>query len=227
MRILAVEDNPKLAATLRRGLQEHGFNIDVVNSGQEGEQRITTDCYDMMLLDIMLPDTDGIRVCQNIRRAGFVGPILMVSALSDSTNVINGLNSGADDYIRKPFDFDELVARIRSLFRRSDSSEATVLSYHDVAIDLSRRTVMRQGKQIHLARREFMFLEQLMRNADRVVSRAYLASQVWEFELDEYSNVMDVCVSTLRSKLDKPFEPKLIHTVVGVGYILSSEKPSV
>ncbi len=225
MRILAVEDNPKLAATLTRGLQEHGFNIDVVHSGFEGEHRATVDCYDMMLLDVMLPDVDGIRVCRNIRRAGFAGPVLMVSALSDSTSVINGLNSGADDYIRKPFDFDELVARIRTLFRRSEPTESTVLSYHDVEIDLSRRSVMRQGKQIRLARKEFMFLEHLIRNADRVVSRTSLASRVWDLDLAEDSNVIDVCVSTLRSKIDKGFAPKLIHTMIGVGYILSTEGP--
>lgn len=218
MRILVVEDNPKVGQMLERGLTEQGFSIVLADSGYDGEDKATSDSFDVIILDVMLPDTDGLSVCRNIRRAGVTTPILMLTALSETSDKVSGLNAGADDYLGKPFEYDELIARINALFRRSDTSEATVLTHEDVAMDLARRSVVRQGQELKLSNKEFMLLQYFLRNPDRVLSRTAIATKVWNLELAEDSNVIDVCVSTLRRKLDKPFEPKLIHTVVGAGY---------
>lgn len=219
MRILVVEDNPKVSGLLARGLTEQGHNVVVRETGHDGESAATGDCFDAIILDVMLPDIDGLSVCRNVRRAGVKTPILMLTALSDTVDKVNGLNAGADDYLAKPFEYDELIARINALHRRADTTESTVLTYEDVSLDLSSRTVMRRGQDIKLSNKEFMLLQHFMRNPGRVLSRTSIASKVWDVELAEESNVIDVCVSTLRRKLDKPFEPKLIHTVVGAGYV--------
>lgn len=218
MRILVIEDNPKVSQMLERGLAEQGYSIVLAETGYDGEDRATSDSFDVIILDVMLPDTDGLSVCRNLRRAGVAAPILMLTALSDTSDKVKGLNAGADDYLAKPFEYDELIARINALFRRSDSTEATVLTYEDVAMDLARRSVVRQGQELRLSNKEFMLLQYFLRNPDRVLSRTTIGTKVWNLELADDSNVIDVCVSTLRRKLDKPFEPKLIHTVVGSGY---------
>lgn len=223
MRILVVEDNPNVARMIERELVDNGCTTVIAETGYEGEDKATSDSFDVIILDVMLPDTTGLKVCMNIRRAGVTTPILMLTALSETRDKVNGLNAGADDYLPKPFEPEELVARINALFRRSDSAEATMLSYHDVALDLARRSVVRQGKEVKLSNKEFMLLQHFLRNPGRVLSRTSIANKVWNLDLAEDSNVIDVCVSTLRRKIDKPFEPKLIHTIVGAGYIFSAD----
>lgn len=219
MRILIVEDNPKVSRLLARGLSENGHHTVIAENGYDGEDRATSDSFDAIILDIMLPDVDGFSVCRNIRKAGINTPILMLTALSDTSDKVSGLNAGADDYLAKPFDFDELIARLNALHRRADAVESTTLTYCDMSMDLARRTVVRQGQDIHLSNKEFMLLQHFLRNPGRILSRTSIANKVWDLDLAEESNVIDVCVSTLRQKLDKPFEPKLIHTVVGAGYV--------
>lgn len=223
MRILVVEDNPKVSRILERGLVEQGHNVVVAETGYDGEDKATTDAFDVMILDVMLPDTDGLSVCRNIRRAGVTTPILMLTALTDTSDKVKGLNAGADDYMAKPFEYEELIARLNALHRRADATEATVLCYADVALNLAHRTVSRQGQDIQLSNKEFMLLQHFIRNPDRILSRTSIAEKVWNLALSEDSNVIDVCVSTLRRKLDKPFEPRLIHTVVGAGYVFSEK----
>lgn len=223
MRILVIEDNPKVSDMLERGLVEQGYSMVLAETGFEGEEKATHDSFDVIILDVMLPDTDGISVCRNIRQTGVATPILMLTALSDTSDKVSGLNAGADDYLVKPFEYEELIARINALFRRSDTTEATVLTHHDVSMDLARRTVIRQGKAVDLSNKEFMLLQYFIRNPERVLSRTAIADKVWNLDLAEDSNVIDVCVSTLRRKIDKPFAPPLIHTVVGTGYIFSAD----
>lgn len=223
MRILVVEDNPKVSQMLERGLVDQGYSIVIAETGYDGEDKATSDSFDVIILDIMLPDTDGLSVCRNIRQAGVTTPILMLTALSDTSDKVKGLNAGADDYLAKPFEYEELIARINALFRRADTSEATVLTHEDVAMDLARRTVIRQGQELNLSNKEFMLLQYFLRNPGRVLSRTSIGTKVWNLELADDSNVIDVCVSTLRRKLDKPFEPKLIHTIVGAGYKFGAE----
>ncbi|MCB9854487.1 MAG: response regulator transcription factor [Phycisphaerales bacterium] len=223
MRILVIEDNPKVSSMLERGLVEQGFSIVLVGTGYDGEEKATSESFDVIILDVMLPDLDGLSVCRNIRQAGVTTPILMLTALSDTSDKVSGLNAGADDYLVKPFEYDELIARINALFRRSDATAATVLTHHDVSMDLARRTVVRQGKSLNLSNKEFMLLQYFIRNPDRVLSRTAIADKVWNLDLADDSNVIDVCVSTLRRKVDKPFDPPLIHTVVGAGYLFGAD----
>lgn len=226
MRILVVEDNPKISRMLERGLAEQGFSIVVAENGYDGEDKAISDSFDVIILDVMLPDVDGVSVCRNIRRAGVTAPIMMLTALGETSDKVTGLNAGADDYLAKPFEYEELVARLNALFRRTDSAESTVLSHEDVAIDLARRTAVRQGQELKLSNKEFMLLQHFIRNPGRVLSRTSIADKVWSLELSKDSNVIDVCVSTLRRKIDKNFEPKLIHTIVGAGYLFGVESVS-
>ena len=219
MRVLIVEDNEQIGQMLQRDLGERGFHTALVTTGYDGEDKAMCDSFDAIVLDLMLPDIDGVSVCRNIRRAGNKTPILMLTAMSATAEKVEGLNSGADDYLTKPFEIEELVARLEALMRRADASETTVLSYQDVAMDLAQRTVVRQGKPVKLSNKEFMLLQHFIRNPERVLTRTAIAAKVWNLELAEESNVIDVCVSTLRRKIDKPFEPKLIHTIVGGGYM--------
>jgi len=225
MRILVIEDNPKMAAMIQKGLGEQGHNVDIALRGHDGQDRAATGAYDLIILDIMLPDVDGVEVCRNLRRSGLDKPILLLTALSETRDKILGLDSGADDYLTKPFEFDELLAHVRALLRRAQATEAGRLTYHDLEIDLRKRAVSRQGERIGLSNKEFMLLEYLLRNPERVLTRMAIAERVWDLDLAEDSNVIDVCVSTLRKKVDRPFEPKLIHTVVGTGYVLSVSGP--
>ncbi|HRX86030.1 MAG TPA: response regulator [Phycisphaerae bacterium] len=225
MRVLVIEDNPKMAAMIQQGLGEQGYNVDVAHRGHDGQDLAASGAHELIILDIMLPDMDGIDVCRNLRRIGLATPVLMLTALSETRDKILGLDSGADDYLTKPFEFDELLAHVRALLRRAQATESTRLTYHDLEMDLQKRTVTRQGERIALSNKEFMLLEYLLRNPERVLARMSIAERVWDLDLAEDSNVIDVCVSTLRKKVDKPFEPKLIHTVVGTGYVLSIAGP--
>ncbi len=218
MRLLVVEDNPDLALAIRRGLVEHGYGVDVVHSGVQGEELAASEPYDLVILDVMLPDRDGVHVCRNLRRRNVATYVLMLTALSATPDKISGLDAGADDYLVKPFEFEELVARIRALLRRGKASEAYRLEYDGLVLDLLRRAVRRDGQKIKLRAKEFALLEFFMRNADRVVDRMTIAQKVWDINYEPSSNLIDVYVSALRKKIDRDYERPLIHTVVGMGY---------
>lgn len=221
MRVLVVDDNVRMSGLVQRGLMEHGYGVDVAGGGHEGEEMAAFHNYDVVVLDLMLPDEDGLQVCRNLRRRGVRTPILMLTALSSTTDKVTGLDAGADDYLTKPFEFDELVARIRALLRRGDSGEASVLTYEDIELDLVRRTVKRGGKPIRLTAKEFSLLEYFLRSPYRVLTRTAIGEHVWDMNFEPDSNVIDVYVSMLRRKIDRGYEKRLIHTVIGTGYLLS------
>jgi two-component system copper resistance phosphate regulon response regulator CusR len=225
MRFLVIEDNPKLGAQLRQALEEHGYIVDVTQSGHDGEARAATGVYDGVIVDVMLPDHDGVQVCRNLRRRKIAVPILMLTALSDTPDKVAGLEAGADDYLTKPFELEELIARVRALLRRAKPVEGTSLGFADVEMDLLKRAVSRAGKPISLTAKEFALLEYFLRNPNRVLTRALIGERVWDLAFEDESNVIEVYVSRLRNKMDKGFEKPLIHTVIGTGYILSSDGP--
>ncbi len=223
MRVLVIEDNPKMAGLLRQGLTENGYAVDVVTSGREGEELAAGHPYDAVVLDVMLPDLDGLQICANLRRQRVATPILMLTALSTTGDKVKGLDAGADDYLTKPFELEELLARLRALLRRGKGQGATRLKFADLKLDLLTRRVTRSGMQIKLSSREFALLEYFMRNPDRVLSRTAIAEHVWDMNFDSDSNVIDVYVSMLRRKMDRGFEQRLIHTIIGSGYVLRAE----
>ncbi len=226
VRVLVIEDNPKIAATLRQGFTEQGYAVDVTHTGFQGEESAAMQPYDLIVLDVMLPDRDGVDVCKALRRRGVATPILMLTALSATTDKVSGLNAGADDYLTKPFEFDELLARARALLRRGKAAESSVLRYRDVELDLTRRTVKRGDEPISLTAKEFALLEYFVRNAGRVLTRTSIGEHVWDMNFEPTSNVIDVYVSMLRRKIDKGFDTALIHTVIGTGYVFSDQKPN-
>lgn len=218
MRILVIEDNPKMAAAIERGLRENGYAVDVAHTGFEGEDVASTGAYDLVLLDLMLPDRDGVEVCRALRRRKVNTPVLMLTALSGTDDKVAGLDAGADDYLGKPFEFEELLARIRALLRRGEASEGRVLKYDDLELDLYTRKAKRDELEFELSNREYTLLEYLMRNPNRVLSRSQIAEKVWDMNFEPGSNVIDVYVSALRKKIDRGFERPLLHTVKGAGY---------
>lgn len=227
MRLLVVEDQRKMASFIRKGLVQAGYAVDVAESAGAAEAMVAANAYDLVILDIMLPDQSGIDAARDLRSDGFQGPILMLSALSGTKDRIHGLDAGADDYLAKPFDFGELQARIRALLRRAAATPApgtsSILRFADLEMNLIARTVTRAGERVHLTPKEFSLLEYLLRNAGRPVSRVFIAESVWDMHYDSESNVIDVYVNTLRKKLDREGLPKLIRTIVGVGYVLTDE----
>jgi len=226
MRLLVIEDNPKMAALIQKGLTEQGYAVDVAHSGHEGEFMAASEVYDAVMLDLMLPDEDGLIVCRNLRRRGVHTPILMLTALSTTRDKVTGLDAGADDYLAKPFEFDELVARIRALLRRGQAREASTLKFEDIEMDLLKRTVTRAGQKIKLTAKEFALLEYFLRNPNRVLSRTAIGEHVWDMNFEPESNVIDVYVSMLRRRIDKGYDRQLIHTMIGAGYMLSTELPT-
>ncbi len=220
MRILLIEDNPKMAEALQKGFAQHGYVVEVCHTGFEGEEQAAAAGapHDVIILDLMLPDRDGIEVCRNLRRRKVATPILMLTALSGTPDKVAGLDAGADDYLAKPFEFDELVARIRALLRRGEAREAAKLTYDDLELDLHRRSATRGGEKIKLSAKEFALLEFLVRNADRVVPRHTIAEKVWDMNYEPSSNVIDVYISALRRKIDLGYGRPLIHTTIGTGY---------
>jgi two-component system, OmpR family, copper resistance phosphate regulon response regulator CusR len=221
MRILVVEDQIKMANFLKKGLAEVGYNADVAETGQAAESLVGETEYDLVILDIMLPDQNGLDTARHLRRDGFEGPILMLTALSTTKDKVHGLDAGADDYLTKPYAFDELLARVRALLRRKGlGSSSSVLQFADLQLDLLHRKATRAGQEITLTSKEFSLLEYFMRNPDRPLGRVSIAEHVWDIHFDSDSNVIDVYINLLRKKIDAPFAKKLIHTVVGVGYVL-------
>ena len=220
MRALVVEDGAKMAALLRRGLQEEGFAVDVASNGEDGSWLGVENEYDVILLDLMLPDVDGIEVCRRLRAADRWAPILMLTARDGVQDRVSGLDAGADDYLTKPFSFDELLARVRALLRRGPSERPPVLSAGDLSLDPATRRVTRGGVEVELTPKEFALLELFLRHPGEALSRTRILEHVWDFAYEGDSNVVDVYVRYLREKLDRPFGRRSIETVRGVGYRL-------
>ena len=221
MKALLVEDDASIAEFVVRGLREAGFAVDHQADGEAGLAAAARGGYDVAIVDVMLPKRDGLSLIEELRRRGVTTPVLILSARRSVDDRVRGLQTGGDDYLTKPFAFAELLARVQALVRRaSRAPEPTTLSVEDIALDLLSRRVTRGGVALDLRPREFTLLEYLMRNAGKVVSKTMILSHVWEYNFDPQTNVVDVLVSRLREKIDRPFEKKLLHTVRGVGYVL-------
>ena len=224
MKILLIEDEPKVASFIKKGLEEQSYEVDQAYDGSLGIRLALQKEYDLIILDIILPHMNGLDVCREIRRHNSTVSILMLTALGTTDDKITGLDAGADDYLTKPFEFKELLARIRAVSRRSnDNNVGEKLSIADLELDVTRKTVTRAGKPISLTAREFTLLHYLLRNKGRVVSRVDITEQVWETSFDTGSNVIDVYINFLRKKIDKGHSSRLIHTLVGMGYVLKEQ----
>jgi two-component system, OmpR family, copper resistance phosphate regulon response regulator CusR len=223
VKILIVEDEPKTGEYLRKGLGEAGFVVDLARDGPDGLHLARTGDYDLMVLDVMLPGMDGWALLRALRIAGCEAPVLFLTARDQVEDRVRGLELGADDYLVKPFAFSELLARVRTLLRRGRTKEVEVLRAADLELDLRRRRATRAGVRIDLTAKEFALLELLLRRQGEVLPRLLIASQVWDMNFDSDTNVIEVAVRRLRAKVDDPFEPKLIRTVRGMGYVLDTE----
>lgn len=220
MRILIVEDEPKTGKYLKQGLSEAGFVTDLVRDGLDGKHLALTEAFDLIILDVMLPNANGWEIIQTIRRAGKNMPVLFLTARDGIDDRVKGLELGADDYLIKPFAFSELLARVRTLLRRGKVRDPDIVQVADLVLDLQRRKLTRGGKRIDLTGKEFALLELLLRRRGEVLPRSLIASQIWDMNFDSDTNVIEVAVRRLRAKIDDHFEPKLIRTVRGMGYVL-------
>ena len=222
MKILVVEDEPKLAQFMEQGLRESGYEVTIAYDGQMGKRLALGDHFDLMIFDVILPYMNGIELCKEVRNAKPKVPIMLLTALGSTEDKVLGLDAGADDYLVKPFEFKELLARIRSHTRRAGGIDQTAefLKFSNLRLDLHKKVALRDDQQIPLTAKEFALLELLMRNVGRVIDRAEIAEKVWDLNFDTGTNVVDVYVNMVRKKVDKAFEPKLIHTRVGLGYIM-------
>jgi two-component system copper resistance phosphate regulon response regulator CusR len=226
MKILIVEDEQKTGDYLKQGLSEAGFVADLARDGVDGLHLALTDDYDLVVLDVMLPRLDGWQVLREIRQKGKHLPVLFLTARDQVEDRVKGLEFGADDYLVKPFAFSELLARVRALLRRGRTNEPELLQIADLELDLLRRRVTRAEKRIDLTAKEFALLELLLRRQGEVLPRSLIASQVWDMNFDSDTNVIEVAVRRLRAKIDDDFEPKLIRTVRGMGYVLEIPEPA-
>lgn len=225
MKILVVEDEPKTGDYLKQGLSEAGFVVDLARDGRDGLHQALTEAYDLAVLDVMLPGLDGWQVLHGIRKAGRDIPVLFLTAKDSVEDRVKGLETGADDYLVKPFAFAELLARVRTLLRRGrKGKEAEILQAADLKLDLIRRRVTRSERKIDLTAKEFALLELLLRRQGEVLPRTLIASQVWDMNFDSETNVIEVAIRRLRAKVDEGFTPPLIHTVRGMGYVLEIQQ---
>lgn len=222
MRLLIVEDEKKIADFIKRGLKEEGYSVDTAPDGEEGHFLATTQEYDLIILDLMLPKIDGLTLCRKLRSEKITTPIFMLTAKDAVKDKVTGLDAGADDYLIKPFAFEEFLARVRALLRVRDGGSATKLQVDDLIVDLLTHKVSRGTKEIILTTKEFALLEYLMRHARVLVTRTMISEHVWDINFDTFTNVIDVYINYLRKKIDHGFKKKLIHTVRGRGYILKS-----
>ncbi|MEM8966730.1 MAG: response regulator transcription factor [Bacteroidota bacterium] len=225
MKILLIEDEPEVASLIERSLNEYGHIVHTISNGREGIANVQKGAFDIIILDVMLPDITGWKVCKEIRSINQRIPILMLTALNSLENIVQGLELGADDYLAKPFRIKELVARLQALHRRNDlpTIHEDILEYEDILVNLEEQTVKRAGNPIKLTTKEFFLLVYFMRNPRRVLSRNSILENVWGIDFDPETNVVDVFVNYLRNKIDKPYQEKLIHTVFGIGYVLKKE----
>ena len=222
MRILIVEDESKTATYLKKGLSENGFVVDTASEGDSGLRLAESNEYDLIILDVMLPKEDGWTILSEIRRRGKQTPVLFLTARDSVQDRVKGLELGADDYLVKPFAFSELLARVRTILRRGPTRQPETLQIADLEIDLLKHKATRSGKKLDLTPKEFALLSLLVRRSGEVISRTLIAEQVWDMNFDSDTNVVDVAVRRLRSKVDDPFERKLIQTVRGVGYVIEN-----
>ncbi len=222
MRILLIEDEKKIASFITRGLKEQRYVVDNADTGQRGLELAEINPYDLIILDLMLPDASGIEICRSLRAKKNATPILMLTAKDEVKDKVLGLEVGADDYLTKPFAFEEFLARISALLRRKGKELASYYKAADLELDVLKRQVKRGGKEITLTSKEFMLIEYLMRHADEVVTRTMISEHVWNEDFDSFTNVVDVTVNHLRNKIDKKFPKKLIRTVRGSGYMLKT-----
>lgn len=226
MRILIVEDEHKIARALKRGLEQETYSVDVAYNGVEGYDLLSTESYDLVILDTMLPEMNGIELCQKARQDNIQTPVLMLTAKGELEDKINGLNIGADDYLTKPFAFEELLARIKALLRRPTNSLGNTLTCDNLILDTLNYKITRKDKSIKLSKKEYALLEYLIRNKNRTLSKEQIISHVWDYEDDILPNTLEQYIGYLRTKIDKAFpkEKKLIHTVRGFGYMLGDGK---
>ena len=223
MRVLLIEDDVTIARLLKEGLEDESYAVDVANDGSEGYRTAAADDYDVIILDIMLPEMNGYEVCQALRNDGNKTPILMLTARDAERDIVEGLDTGADDYLAKPFSFDVLLARIRALLRRPNEKLEEILQVGDLKLDPSSKKVTRASQEISLTAKEYGVLEYLMRNKGKVLSKEQIISHVWDFDADVLPNNVELFIMFLRRKIDKPFKSKLIHTVSGFGYKLEEK----
>jgi two-component system copper resistance phosphate regulon response regulator CusR len=226
LKLLLLEDEPKTLQSIRQGLEENGYEVDYAYDGLIGLQLTRRNQYQLIISDIIMPGMNGVELCQEIRNSGNETPFLMLTALGTTDDKVTGFDAGADDYLVKPFEFKELLARVRALTKRSSGIKQTsqVLSFSDLVVNLDAKTVHREEKKIDLTVREFSLLVYLIRNQGRVVSKAEIAEQVWEIDIDSGTNLIEVYVNYLRKKIDRDFATKLIHTQFGMGYVLKEEE---
>ncbi|WP_019907869.1 MULTISPECIES: response regulator transcription factor [Thermoanaerobacter] len=224
MRILIVDDEENLVNALYKALKEEGYSVDIAQDGLEGLEYAKMNVYDVIILDIMLPGMDGIKILENLRNEGINTPVLMLTAKDATEDKVKGLDTGADDYMTKPFELCELMARIRALLRREAPTKSPILKVADLELNTLTRQVKRGDKEITLTSKEFALLEYMMRNAGRVLTRTQIADHIWDYEFDGFSNIIDVYIRYLRKKIDDDFENKLIHTIRGSGYCLKESK---
>ena len=223
MRILVVEDEKKVARFIQQGLEEEHYTVDVAYDGEKGLQQAESQDYDLLVLDVMLPKRSGIELTRSYRAGGKTTPILMLTAKTTTDDKVAGLDSGADDYLTKPFAFAELLARVRSLLRRGAKEKSTILTIADLELDTVLHKAKRSTRSIELTAKEYALLEYFLRNKERVLSRTIISEHIWDYNFDTGTNLIDVYINHLRNKIDSGFEKKLIHTVRGVGYVMREE----
>ena len=223
MRVLLIEDDVTIARLLKEGLEDEAYAVDIAHDGSEGYRTAAADDYDVIILDIMLPEMNGYEVCRALRDDGNKTPILMLTARDTERDIVEGLDTGADDYLAKPFSFDVLLARIRALLRRPNEKLEEILQVGDLKLDPSSKKVTRASQEINLTAKEYGVLEYLMRNKGKVLSKEQIISHVWDFDADVLPNNVELFIMFLRRKIDKPFKSKLIHTVSGFGYKLEEK----
>lgn len=225
IKILLIEDEPKTVQSLKQGLEENNYEVEVAYDGLIAKQLATRNTYQLIVSDIIIPGINGIELCKQLRQLGIQTPILMLTALSTTDDKLIGFEAGADDYLPKPFDFKEFLARVKALIKRSNQTilEAQVLKFQDLELDLTSKIVTRAGQKINLTAKEFQLCEYFLRNQEKVISKAEIAENIWEVEDENSANLIEVYVNYLRKKIDKGFSSKLIHTQFGMGYILRKE----
>lgn len=224
MRILIIEDDSDVRDFVKFGLENESFVVDTIDDGEKGSYIARTNDYDLIILDITLPNKDGLKICDEIRKAGKMMPIIILSVISDTHKKVNLLNAGADDYLTKPFSFGELLARIRGLLRRPHTIEQPIITINDLTLNSDKQTVQRGKRGIYLTRKEFCLLEYLMKNCSKVLSRGMIMEHVWNLESDPFSNTIEAHILNIRKKINKGNKPDLIHNVPGRGYKIDSHR---